>query len=99
MLVVAQSNASRVCAECDSIGTSDDSLGRTQNPSTIRLSKRLRATEAIGLGRYITRARCQTTADHDRTGPITTGLDSDKLLISRGSSGVVIDRDRIGSHS
>ena len=38
--------------------------------------------------------RCQTTANHDRTGPITTDLDSNKTRISRGYCCVMIDGDR-----
>ena len=38
--------------------------------------------------------RCQTTANHDRTGPITTDFDSNKVPISRGCCCVVIDGDR-----
>jgi len=38
--------------------------------------------------------RCQTTANHDRTGPITTDLVSNKIAISRGFCCVVTNGDR-----
>jgi hypothetical protein len=43
--------------------------------------------------------RCQTTANHDRTGPITTDLDSNKIPVSRGCCCIVIDGDGPGTHS
>jgi len=42
---------------------------------------------------------CQTTADHDPTGPITTDLDFNKVPVSRGFCCVVIDGDLPGTHS
>ena len=42
-----------------------------------------------------TRIDCQTTADHDRKGSITTDVDSKKLQVLRGCCCVVIDGDRI----
>jgi hypothetical protein len=43
--------------------------------------------------------RCQTTADHDRTRPITTDLYSDQLPVLRGCRCVVIDGNLAGTHS
>jgi hypothetical protein len=42
---------------------------------------------------------CQTTANHDRTGPTSTDLDSNKVPISRGFCCFVIDGDRPWTHS
>ena len=54
----------------------------------------------FGQGRSSTAPdRCQTTANHDRTGPITTDLDSNKTPISRGCCCIVIDGDGPGTHS
>ena len=41
---------------------------------------------------------CQTTANHDRTGPVTTDLVSKETLISRGFCCVLINGDRAWNH-
>jgi hypothetical protein len=43
--------------------------------------------------------RCQTTANHERTGPITANLISNETLVSRGFCCMVINRDRPWNHS
>lgn len=41
----------------------------------------------------------KTTADHDRTGPISTDFDSNKIPISRGCCCIVTDGNLAGTHS